>query len=150
MPQKPKDMNVDIVITQGPSGPKDVKFALDPGGDRLEFKNDNHPGVMVFFSIDDRAGSGLSFQPEPTDALWVAPPIGTGAPPPSCPNRPSSWQGFVPLSVEEDSHGKNTRLIAYFRNQNEEKCRFALRFLWPDGEPEDYDPIGDGMNGLRL
>jgi hypothetical protein len=55
----------------------------------------------------------------------------------------------VPLSVEKDKSGKRTQLIAYFRNETEAKCRFALRFLWPDGTPEDYDPIGDGANGLR-
>lgn len=149
MPPKPKDMDVDVVITQGPAGPKDVKFALRPGGDRLEFKNDNHPAVMVFFNIDDHAKSGLFFQPDPAKALWVAAPTGPGAPPPSCPNSSSAWQGFVPLSVEQDSHGRNTRLIAYVRNLSVEQCRFALRFLWPDGTPENYDPIGDGKDGPR-
>ena len=143
MPPKPKDMDVDVIITQGPGGPTDVEFEMRPGGHRLEFKNDNHPGVMVFFNIDDRARSGLLFQPKPADALWVAPP---GQ---HCPTSASTWDGFVPLSVEQDSHGRNTSLIAYFRNLNVEQCRFALRFLWPDGRTEDYDPIGDGANGLR-
>lgn len=143
MPPKPKDMEVDVIISPGPGGPESVSFELRPGGNRLEFKNDNHPGVMVYFNIDDRAGSGLLFQPEPADALWVAPP---GQ---SCPTKPSTWAGFVPLSVEEDARGQNTRLIAYFRNLRVEQCKFALRFLWPDGRSEDYDPIGDGGNGLR-
>lgn len=143
MPPKPKDMDVDVVITQGPGGPNDVLFELQPGGQRLIFKNDNHPGVMVFFNIDDRAESGLLFQSNPADALWVANP---GQP---CPNNASAWAGFVPLSVEQDSHGKNTRLIAYFRNLKVEECKFALRFQWPDGSPKIYDPIGDGQNGLR-
>jgi len=149
MPPKPKDMDVDVVITQGPGGPGDIQFALNPGGDKIEVKNDNHPGAMIYFSIDDQAGSGLTFQPNPANALWVAAPIGPGSPPPPCPNAPSTWAGFVPLSVEQDKDGKNTRLIAYYRNEKKEQCRFALRFLWPDGKPKDYDPIGDGANGLR-
>lgn len=143
MPPKPKGMDVDVVITQGSGGPMDLRFAMRPGGDRLQFKNDNHPGVMVFFNIDDRAGSGLLFQPAPADALWVARP---GQP---CPTSSSNWEGFVPLSVERDAHGRNTRLIAYFRNLKEEQCRFALRFLKADGTTVDYDPIGDGLNGPR-
>jgi len=149
MPPKPKDIDVDVVITQGPGGPTDLQFELSPGGDRIEVKNDNHPGAIVCFNIDDRAGSGLSFQPNPANALWVAPPIGPAAPPPPCPNGPSIWAGFLPLSVEQNNAGKNTRLITYYRNERKEKCRFALRFLWPDGTPKDYDPIGDGANGLR-
>ena len=137
-----KNMNVDVIVTNGPGGPTDVTFDLDDNGvktNTLTFKNDKHPGIIVYFNINDPDGTGLLFQPVPGDALWVN-SQGT-----ACPTTPSVWNQFVPLSVEKA--GK--QLIVYCRNLAQQKFSFALRFLWPNGNGIDYDPIGDGQNGLR-
>lgn len=152
---KAKDMDIDVVITNKPGG-GGYDFALDANNGKgsvqeVKFENDRHPGVMVYFNIRDVAQSGLTFEPSPDKALWVTPPKGPTAPPPACPNGAAPWDGFVPLSVEQDKNGKNTQLIAYFSNwnSNKGKCTFALRFVDSSGKSVPYDPIGDGANGLR-
>lgn len=140
-----RNKSVSVVITKNASG--GVDFALNENNGKgptqtVKFENQKHPGLVVYFNIRDPDGTGLLFRPDPADALWVAPP---GQ---ACPNNPSTWAGFIPLSVEQDAQGRNTQLIAYFRNLKKEKCSFTLRFVGPNG-PEDYDPIGDGGNGLR-
>jgi hypothetical protein len=147
--QHAKDMDVDVIVTRGPGGPKDVSFDLDAGGGKtnsLTFKNDNHPGVMVYFNFVDDAKNptGLEFKPTPSNCLWVD-SKSTTCPPGAC-----VWNQFVPLSVE-DPHkkGKNTQLIVYCRNMTIKSFAFTLWFLWPDGTPQPYDPIGNGSNGPR-
>jgi hypothetical protein len=150
-----RNKSVSVDITNGPKG---LEFALNEnnGNGRVHeviFKNEKHPGLIVYFNIRDIAKSGLKFQPVPADALWVNPPTGPTAPAPACPNRAMAWPGFVPLSVEDDKDGNtDVQLIAYFRNGNENKgkCKFILRFVDTTGAPVDYDPIGDGNNGPRL
>jgi hypothetical protein len=148
-----RNKSISVVITK--TGPKSATFELNENNgkgptDEIRFHNNKHPGLVVYFNIKDPDGTDLEFRPDPGDSMCVAAPIGTGKNPPPCPPpNGAKWAGFVPLSVEKDKGGKRTQLIAYFRNETEAKCRFALRFLWPDGTPEDYDPIGDGANGLR-
>lgn len=140
---KVKHMDVDILVTKGPGGPKDVSFELDAGNgktNQLDFKNDKHPGVLVYFNIVDRDQTGLQFKPVPSEALWVV----EGSPP-TCPTKPSSWDQFVPLSVERQ--GK--QLLVYNRNQSQKEFAFSFWFLWPDGTPVDFDPVGNNQNGLR-
>lgn len=147
-----RNKSVNVVITRNANG--GVDFALNENNgkgpvQKIRFENNKHPGLIVYFNIRDPDDTGLLFPPVPEDALWVAAPIGQGKSPPPCPTQASRWAGFVPLSVEQDANGNNTQLIAYYRNLKVEQCRFALRFLWPDGTAEDYDPIGDGQDGLR-
>jgi hypothetical protein len=145
-------MDVDVVITNKPGGGYD--YALDANGksnvQEIKLENEKRPGVMVYFNIRDDAGSGYTFQPVPSNALWVR-YSNLGNPlPPACPTAASKWSKFVPLSVEEDKYGKNTQLIVYCRNLQQQKFRFALRLVDSNGVPvPDYDPIGDGANGLR-
>jgi len=148
---KAKDMDVDVVITNNPAG--GYKFALDAnngqgGVQEVTFKNEHHPGIVIYFNIRDTAGSGLTFQPVPGNAMWVK-YAAPGDPPPACPTKEATWNKFVPLSVEKDNQGKNTQLIVYYRNLQQQKFKFALRFLDTNGAPIDYDPIGDGTNGDR-
>lgn len=147
-----RNKSVSVVITRNANG--SIDFALNENNGNgpaqsVKFENKKHPGLIIYFNIRDPDGTGLTFRPVPADALWVAAPIGSGTQPPPCPTQASKWEGFVPVSVEQDDQGRNTQLIAYFRNLKKEKCRFALRFLGPNG-PENYDPIGDGANGLRF
>lgn len=137
-----KDKDITVEITEDEKAPNGFGFALDVGDgpvQEVSFKNRGHPGRVVYFRIKDKCNSKLSFQPDPKDAVWVAP--GLGNPPAG-----SQWPGFIPLSVEND--GK--KLIAYCRNENPPtKFKFTLRFVDPDGNEIDYDPIGDGLNGPR-
>lgn len=142
----PKNDTIKVVITSNPTpgNPNGVAFALkesNAGGpvQAIHFKNDQHPGTMVYFKIDDQAKSGLLFQQDPKDALWVQ--VGNNNPPAG-----ATWPGFVPLSVEND----DTRLIVYNRNLVAGvQFKFTLRFRWPNGNAIDYDPIGNDNNGLR-
>jgi hypothetical protein len=149
-----KNKNIRVVITKDASG--QIEFGLQqssgwPAKQKVSFHNGGHPGVMIYFEIDDQDNSGLTFQPAPADAIWAAPPGAPWPAPPNCPaNAPPPWAELVPLSVERDNQGNNTLLIVYFRNSNPGVLfPFALRFVGPHG-PVNYDPIGDGNNGLRF
>lgn len=139
-----RNKEVDIIVTKA-NNPKGVDFILDPRkgkpkSNRVKFNNKGHPGILVYFNIEDDDNTGLVFKPNPGDALWVD---GTG---PNCPPPDgSTWDQFIPLSVEKD--GK--QLIVYNRNLNEQEFAFMFWFLWPDGTEVDYDPIGDNANGIR-
>jgi hypothetical protein len=139
--QPPKNMTVSVIAKPLPGG--GYGFELDAYGkgpaQDIDIDNDGHPGVIVNFKIKDADKNGLEFRPVPSDALWVQL---NGAP-------PAPWPGFIPLSVEKDKNGRNTRLIAYCRNENQgQQFKFTLRFVGPNG-PVDYDPIGNGNNGQR-
>ena len=151
-----RNRTVRVVITDNPLG--GFSFALNSNNgfgpvQNVDFDNDNHPGVIVYFNIDNRTNSVLRFQPVPSQALWVQPPGGPWVVPPgsNCPALPSSWPGFVPLSVEADQFGNpGQQLIVYDRNENAGvQFQFALRFIDAAGNPVNYDPIGNDNNGLR-
>jgi hypothetical protein len=144
-----KNMQVDVIVTKD-TNPKGVSFALDAGKGKkqtIDFDNDKHPGVMVYFNIvedDPQNPTGLVFKPTPSNCLWVDSQSTT------CPPGPCVWNQFVPLSVEDPGKtGKNTQLIVYCRNKTVKQFAFTLWFLWPTGREVDYDPIGNGNNGQR-
>ena len=138
-----KNDTIRVVINKNPAG--GYLFALNENNGKgpvqaVTFKNENHPGTMVYFKIDDQGKTGLVFQPDPLDAMWVA--LGSGNPPAG-----AQWPGFVPLSVEDNG----TRLIVYDRNlQQGVQFKFTLRFVGPGGAAIDYDPIGNDANGQRF
>ena len=137
-----KNDTIRVIIGQKPAG--GYEFALDENNgqgpvQKIKFKNDNHPGTMVYFKIYDPDNTGLVFQPDPAQALWVA--EGVNNPPAG-----AKWPGFVPLSVETNG----TRLMVYNRNlKNGITFKFTLRFQDSGGLPVEYDPIGNDMNGSR-
>lgn len=141
MATQAKNMTVKVVISRAnPGAPVTFAFDDNPGEeDRIEFLNDDHPGFFVYFKIKDVNKTGLRFRLKPKDALWVA--LGN-----QCPPDGAQWPGFIPLSVENEGR----KLIVYCRNEDEEEFRFALRFRRLDGAlEEDWDPIGDGLDGPR-
>lgn len=139
-----RNKSVSVVIPANATPPFELNENNGNGpGQQVDFKNEKHPGIVVYFNIKDPHNTGLVFQPKPADALWVAPPGG------ACPNSASTWEGFIPLSVEKKA-GKNVQLLAYCRNEKQEQFNFTLRFLKPDGTKIDYDPIGNDMNGSRF
>ena len=122
----------------GTAAAPNFEFSGGNGHDSLQFNNNNHPGVMVYFKIDDRAGTGLLFEPDPRNALSVNP--GLANPPVG-----SQWPGFVPLSVGNEQR----KLIVYCLNeQPPTQFKFTLHFVGASG-PVSWDPIGDGQNGPR-
>lgn len=144
-----KNKSVRVVITDKPGGGYD--FALNSNNGKgpiqdVDFDNDHHPGIIVYFNIDDNtAAGGMTFQPKPSDAVWAAAPGAPWPAPPACPVNPSHWDQFIPLSVEQNG----AQLIVYFRNEKKGiHFPFALRFVGPNG-PVNYDPIGNGNNGMR-
>ena len=138
-----RDKDIWIVVKRA-KNPKGVEFIMDhsrfkANSHRVTFNNKGHPGLLVYFNIDDEDETGIVFKPNPEEALWVD---GTG---PNCPPPDNSkWEQFVPLSVEKDG----TQLIVYNRNLERREFGFMFWFLL-DGKEVDYDPIGDNANGLR-
>lgn len=137
MATQAKIMTVKVEITKQAGSPVAFAFQDNPGdANKITFENEDHPGFLIYFKIKDVNRTGLRFRPDPEDALWVQ--LG-GAP-------PAPWTGFVPLSVENE--GK--KLIVYCRNEEDGQFKFTLRFRRPDGTwDEDWDPIGDGLDGPR-
>ena len=152
---KPRTKNVNVVYnpdTVPPFGLQDS--ANHPLKHEISFHNGGCPGVMVYFNLLDPTNTGIEFKEALNDALWVQ-AAAQVMPPPPCPIPCSTWEGFVPLSVEEDQTGRRTQLIVYCRNRlQQQKFRFTLWFRQPAAgggwQDIDYDPIGDGNNGLRL
>lgn len=137
-----KNWAIKVEITRENPG-DNVKFNFDDHDndkpDEIEFLNDNHPGFMIYFKIKDVNKTGLRFRADPDEALRIDEV--NGNPPPNL-----KWPGFVPISVENE--GK--KLIVYCRNKlPKEKFKFTLRFQSPSCPDEDWDPIGDGLNGPR-
>ena len=147
-----RNQSIRVIATAHPGSPGGIHYDLNENNGQgpkqeIDFDNKKHPGIVVYFNLEDSTGQGLVFRPVPSEALWVnysAP----GAPAPSCPTKAAAWVGFIPLSVEK--YGK--QLIVYCRNLDKlQKFKFALRFLDGNGAPVvDYDPIGNGNNGDRL
>jgi hypothetical protein len=137
-----KNDTIRVVINKNPAG--GYLFALDENNGKgpvqqVKFNNDGHPGTMVYFKIYDPDNTGLVFQPDPAQAMWVA--LGAGNPPAG-----AKWPGFVPLSVENNPE----RLMVYNRNlQTGINYKFTLRFKDPGGQAVEYDPIGNDQNGSR-
>jgi len=137
-----KNDTIRVVINKNPAG--GYLFALDENNGKgpvheIKFKNENHPGTMVYFKLDDPDETGLVFQPDPAQAMWVA--LGLNNPPAG-----AKWPGFIPLSVEDDG----TRLMVYNRNLTKNtKFKFTLRFKDSGGQAVEYDPIGNDQNGSR-
>jgi hypothetical protein len=127
---------VGVQITNDPAAPSGFGFAFNPGNpNTIQFANNNFPGFMVYFRINDIDNTGLLFPPDPQAALSVQ--LGGAMPQP--------WGGFVPLSVENNGQ----KLIVYCRNENPPtRFKFTLWFMGPGG-PVSWDPIGDGLNGPR-
>lgn len=128
---------VGVEIT-GTAAAPNFEFSGGNGPHTIQFNNNNRPGVMVYFKINDRTGTGLLFEPDPRNALSVNP--GLANPPVG-----SQWPGFVPLSVGNEQR----KLIVYCLNeQPPTQFKFTLHFVGPAGT-KDWDPIGDGQNGPR-
>ena len=128
---------VHVEITGTAAAPC-FEFNGGNGPDKIRFDNNHHPGIMVYFKIKDTGRTGLLFPPAPCHALSVNP--GTSNPP-----QGQQWDGFVPLSVENEQR----KLLVYCRNGSPPtQFKFTLHFTGPDG-PKDWDPIGDGLNGPR-
>ena len=145
---QPKKAKVTVELTKSSTAPFDweIKSVLKKG-QRLEFKNQNHPGFDVHFDIDDKDKTGFLFPDDHTLAIAVQ--TYQGSPPP-CPTQGQTWCEFCPVRVSEN----NTRLEV--RNLNENPAEFSYTlFLTKDphgSNPkfEPIDPIGSNQNGPRF
>jgi len=130
------NMTVGVQISGTAQNPT-FEFNGGNGPQNIQFNNNGHPGVVVYFKIND-GGTGLRFPPNPGDALSVNQVDGNALEGPE-------WPGFLPLSVENNQQ----KLLAYCRNDvQNQQFKFTLHFDGPAG-PKDWDPIGDGLNGPR-
>lgn len=147
-----RNKTIRVIIKADAGHPDGVRFEMNTNNgqgpvQKVKFENKKHPGLVVYFNIEDPDNTGLLFPPVPGDALWAnfSPPNDPNPPP--CPdpnNPPPPWPGFIPVSVEDNQR----QLIVYCRNLDKQLFKFALRFVGPNG-PVNYDPIGDGADGPR-
>lgn len=119
----------------------------DPDSDVLVFNKsrNNMPKqdfYLIEFDLQDHSGLGLSFEPNPMNAFWVAMGDSNSAPP--CPTRPSYCDTVYATSA--DSNG--TKLTVRNDDMDIEMFSFSLGFVSSvDGGHYRYDPGGSNQNG---
>ena len=157
--KKPKFREIDIEVEKlpapTPDWPDGYSFSMKEGGNglnnQIEFKNDRHPGFLLTFTIDDSKDStGCRFLPDPTDAMWVQPAVGSA--PPACPDTvPAHWQEFAAIDVVDlDAANPCATLLVFNKNDRDAKFAFTFRFNIPGvAHPVIYDPIGTNKNGME-
>lgn len=119
----------------------------DPDHDVLVFNKtgNNMPKkdfYLIEFDLQDHSGLGLSFEPNPMNAFWVAMGNSNSAPP--CPTSPSYCDSVYAVSTDSDG-GKLT-----VRNDDMEvqMFSFSLGFVSSkDGSHYRYDPGGNNQDG---
>ena len=146
---KPKKAKVEVELKASSTDPKGFTWEIKSiykNGNKLEFKNDHHPGYDVRFELDN-GGTGFVFPDDPTLALAVQP---YAAAEPPCPHAGETWTEFAPFAVEDD----NKRLCVYNANKTKTDFKYTL-FVTKDPHAanpqfEEIDPIGSNQNGPRL
>ena len=139
-----KQETVKVVLEPDNSPPFHLESNLIKNG-KLTFKNNNFPGFIVDFTIDDPTASGYLFPSDPKKALGAKKLQNQGD---RCPAQGDSWQQFVPNSVSTD--GKTLTV----RNLNESATEFGFTLFVtqspnpPRGPYLALDPIGDNQNGI--
>lgn len=156
-PKKPKFRDIDIKVTKlaapTPQWPAGFEFQMAGEGvgqgNRLKFKNTNHPGFIVCFNIVDPGDTGCQFLPDPDDAMWVQP---SGLANPPCPSSAAYWDEFRAVDVVDHAQdGRFKSLLVYNKNDAEQRFAFTLRFEIPGcNKVVEFDPIGENENGLQF
>jgi len=119
----------------------------DPDHDVLVFNKtgNNMPKkdfYLIEFDLQDHSGLGLSFEPNPMNAFWVAMGNSNSAPP--CPTSPSYCDSVYAVSTDSDG---GTLTV---RNDDMEvqMFSFSLGFISnKDGLHYRYDPGGNNQDG---
>lgn len=146
---KIRDIMVDT--KRNPAGNPPLLFEIDKS--KLTFKNQNHPGFLVRFKINDSDGNGYVFPTEKLDAMW-AQPI-EAVTPQSCPTSKMHWDGFKATNVlDQNMTLEVNNPNGALNNKTEQLFAFTLRFTLTPDDPTapfvPFDPIGTNKNGPTL
>lgn len=146
-----KPRTIEVATRLNPAGQPKLLFTIDKT--KLTFKNENHPGFAVTFTLNDTDKNGYVFPANPLDAMWCQPIEAAG--PDACPTSEVYWDGFAATLVDPN------RLGLHVSNPNgplngklEQLFGFVLRVTKtpevqsPQCEP--LDPIGTNKNGPLL
>jgi hypothetical protein len=142
-----KEETVKVILTPDLTWPDGIKKAFQSNlanGDLLTFKNNNHPGFIVNFTIDDPQNTGYLFPADKKKAMWVKKL--TGAPgEDTCAKQSDTWDGFEATGVSPDFK----TLTVSNPNDKIQRFVFTLRFTQnpQSGNCIDWDPGGDDRNG---
>ena len=117
---------------------------------KLTFKNQNHPGFLVRFKIDDSDGNHYKFPTEKLDAMWVQPI--EAVTPQSCPTSKVYWDGFKATNVvDQNMTLEVSNPNGPLHNKTEQLFAFTLRFTLTPDDPAalfvPFDPISTNKNG---
>jgi hypothetical protein len=148
--KKPVTVDIEVIVAPDPQNPAKLKFAFpekkygrvkhwkENSDDmyHVSFENRGAGGFLVLFNIEDDKGTGCKFHEDPDEAMYCH-----GQP--SCPPSKISWPQFAPVGVINDGR----TLIVFNKNHQKHKFGFTLRFTSTTHGDQEFDPIGDDMNG---
>lgn len=149
--KKPEIVDIEVIVKPDETNPCDIEFSFPTKNNgkvkywkeskddlyHVSFENDGADGFIVLFNIEDDKNTGCKFHADPAQAMYCH---GVGlCPPPAN----SNWDKFVPIGVINQGR----TLIVY--NKNDERCEFGfmLRFTTTNCGDQQFDPIGEDMNG---
>jgi hypothetical protein len=143
----PKPVEVKVFVYPGQEKPYVLEAAnsiLKAGV--LTFKNNNHPGFRVSFTLANAEKTGYYFPDDAQQALAVAEITSQTD---NCPTQGQKWPEFTPFEVNND----NKTLVVINTNMKHAEFAFTLFVtLKPhDANPHflPLDPIGSNQNGPR-
>ena len=148
MPGTAKIRDIDVVTKRNPAGQPPLLFEIDKN--KLTFRNQNHPGFLVRFKIDDSDNNGYVFPTEKLDAMWVQPI--EAVTPQSCPTSKVYWDGFEATNVvDQNMTLEVSNPNGPLHNKTEQLFAFTLRFTLTPDDPAaqfvPFDPISTNKNG---
>lgn len=141
-----KQENIRVILTPDSTWPDGIKKEFNSvlgSGNTLTFKNNNHPGFIVNFVIDDPQNTGYLFPADKDKAMWCK-TIGAVD---ECVTHSEHWDGFKATGVSSDFK----TLTVSNPNLAQQRFAFTLRFTKnpQSGNCIDWDPIGNDQNGPR-
>jgi hypothetical protein len=140
---KAKDADVTVTLLPSQDPPFKIGSPLLQGS-KLVFKNQNFPGFMISFNLEDPENSGYLFPDDPKKAFSAKQYQGT----PSCPAQGASWSELDPVEVT------NSNRTLRVRNYNQQIADFGYSlFVTKDGQGGPFlqlDPIGQNQNGPTM
>lgn len=150
--KKPEIVDIEVIVTPDENDPCNISFSFPTKnngkvkhwkdrGDNLyhvSFENQGADGFIVLFNIENDRDTGCRFHANPAEAMYchdqaICPP----------PNN-SNWSKFAPIGVINQGR----TLIVYNKNDEERQFGFMLRFTTTNCGDQEFDPIGEDMNGF--
>jgi hypothetical protein len=142
-----KEVEVKVFVFPGQEPPYtlEAKKSILKAG-ILTFKNENHPGFVISFNLENADDTGYYFPDDANKALAAAKIVNNTN---VCPVQGQKWPEFTPFQV------KNSNKTLVVNNFNNDSADFAFT-LFVTQKPHDsnpqflpLDPVGSNQNGPR-